>query len=352
MPGPVALNDPGPLLGGYEDIDRARGLLRRDAVASAARELNTKLLNSTVIEPPQPPMDAPATDVASAQPAILSDTKLPGVERKPVQGTPVFNSPEEFARTQREASTLADTTPLGDFTPYRPGFKADTTLKTAPVPSADDDWKLLSGGTVTPKPQRRIPSTEPPSVLASLEPSAVRSNTSNQRATNASFNPPPIADQGGGLRHSYNIALSNIIRREGFRTTVYEDSLGNPTVGVGHLVKPEDGLRVGDSITKEQARDHLERDARSAYRASQQQMAEARITDPGMLEALTAVNFQLGPGWTKTFSNSWALIKEGRYNEAASRLRESDWYKQTPERVRDFQSALNRLANASRQARR
>lgn len=40
--------------------------------------------------------------------------------------------------------------------------------------------------------------------------------------------------------------------REGIRLTVYRDSKGLPTVGVGHLVVPEDGLKVGDKITQEQ----------------------------------------------------------------------------------------------------
>ncbi len=34
---------------------------------------------------------------------------------------------------------------------------------------------------------------------------------------------------------------------------VYDDGYGFPTVGVGHLVKPGDGLKLGDRITKEQS---------------------------------------------------------------------------------------------------
>ncbi len=37
------------------------------------------------------------------------------------------------------------------------------------------------------------------------------------------------------------------------RLTVYADSGGRPTVGWGHLVLPEDGLRLGDTITQAQA---------------------------------------------------------------------------------------------------
>jgi GH24 family phage-related lysozyme (muramidase) len=47
---------------------------------------------------------------------------------------------------------------------------------------------------------------------------------------------------------------------EGYRLTVYADSAGNPTVGVGHLVRPKDNLKLGDKITKEQADEFLRQD--------------------------------------------------------------------------------------------
>lgn len=39
---------------------------------------------------------------------------------------------------------------------------------------------------------------------------------------------------------------------EGYKTTVYRDIYGNPTVGLGHLVRPSDNLSVGDTITDQQ----------------------------------------------------------------------------------------------------
>ena len=37
---------------------------------------------------------------------------------------------------------------------------------------------------------------------------------------------------------------------------------GHPTVGVGHLVTPKDGLRVGDRVSHERVLDFLDRDRR------------------------------------------------------------------------------------------
>ena len=58
-----------------------------------------------------------------------------------------------------------------------------------------------------------------------------------------------------------------LAEEEGVRLRVYRDVAGYPTVGVGHLVRPEDGLRIGDRISYDRAIDFLERDLRIAERA-------------------------------------------------------------------------------------
>ena len=55
-----------------------------------------------------------------------------------------------------------------------------------------------------------------------------------------------------------------LIEEEGVRYTVYRDVAGYPTVGVGHLIDPEDGLRVGDRVNEEQVLQFLESDLAEA----------------------------------------------------------------------------------------
>ena len=57
-----------------------------------------------------------------------------------------------------------------------------------------------------------------------------------------------------------------LIEEEGVRYTVYRDVAGYPTVGVGHLIRPADNLRVGDRISDEQVIDFLESDLITAER--------------------------------------------------------------------------------------
>lgn len=131
--------------------------------------------------------------------------------------------------------------------------------------------------------------------------------------------------------------------REGYSLRVYADSLGNPTVGIGHLVVPADKLKIGDVITEDQAMAFWEEDSRLAFNAALKQAKEAGICDPCFIAALASVDYQLGTGWRAKFPVVWALIEAGRYDEAADTLDTSLWMTQTPVRVRDFQMALRAL---------
>ena len=51
---------------------------------------------------------------------------------------------------------------------------------------------------------------------------------------------------------------------EGGELTVYPDTAGLPTVGVGHLVRPKDNLKIGDTITPEQAEAFFQSDLNNA----------------------------------------------------------------------------------------
>lgn len=131
--------------------------------------------------------------------------------------------------------------------------------------------------------------------------------------------------------------------REGCRNVVYEDSLGKPTVGIGHLVRPEDGLVVGMKVSDAQVSAFFAHDGAGAMTAAVQQAKQANITSQEFLPYLASVCFQLGNAWTAKFPNTWAMIVRGQYGMAAAALHGTAWNSQTPVRVKDFQDALNRL---------
>ncbi|HEX3731192.1 MAG TPA: hypothetical protein VHV47_15375, partial [Opitutaceae bacterium] len=131
---------------------------------------------------------------------------------------------------------------------------------------------------------------------------------------------------------------------EGRRNDVYRDSLGKPTVGIGHLVQPGDDLKVGDRISDDRVEGFFQGDGQGALQRARDQAAQARIADPDFIARLAAVNFQLGPKtWPGTFPKTWSNILAGDYNGAADEAANSNWFRQTPRRVRAFQAALRAL---------
>lgn len=150
--------------------------------------------------------------------------------------------------------------------------------------------------------------------------------------------PLPACESGSG--DAFDQFKEHLKLREGVVNCVYRDSLGKPTVGVGHLVLPEDNLSVGDCISDDQVNAFLDKDSAWAWNAAQSQAAEAGITDSCFIIALGSVNYQLGTGWRSKFPTTWGLIVNGDYCTAANGLEGSLWNRQTPVRVDDFQRAL------------
>jgi GH24 family phage-related lysozyme (muramidase) len=134
--------------------------------------------------------------------------------------------------------------------------------------------------------------------------------------------------------------LHHLRSREGSKNVVYLDSVGKPTVGVGHLLTDEDNLKEGDEISDEQIGEYLRTDASKAWNAAVEQGEELGRTDKKFVEGLASVNYQLGTGWNKIHKNTWALMRAGKWEEAADEAANSTWNEQTPVRVADFQKVL------------
>lgn len=131
---------------------------------------------------------------------------------------------------------------------------------------------------------------------------------------------------------------------EGDRDDVYVDSTGNPTVGIGHKVVPADQLKVGDRISATRKEALWRADSEKALSAARAQMRAAGLDDDDeFLAPLASVNFQLGTGWHYDHVKTWELVKAGKYIAAAREAQNSKWFKDTPIRVRAFQSALLKL---------
>lgn len=118
---------------------------------------------------------------------------------------------------------------------------------------------------------------------------------------------------------------------EGFRRTVYQDSLGYWTIGVGRLVdpsRPDSGLR--DSEIEFMLRNDIE-DRITALGKILPWFLDLDEVRQGVLVNMA---FQLGIKGLMGFSTTLQMVAQGRYEDAAQQMLKSKWAAQTPERAK------------------
>jgi GH24 family phage-related lysozyme (muramidase) len=145
-------------------------------------------------------------------------------------------------------------------------------------------------------------------------------------------------------------AVLDLIReREGYENVSYLDSVGKLTGGVGHLLVGAEadqypkGTVISDAIILQWEQS----DTLSAYKAAQEQAELIGIDDPILINALTSVCYQLGNSWNENFPATWHCLSSHDWLGAATNAAKSHWFKETPVRVQDFQTALRALNNGA-----
>ena len=126
--------------------------------------------------------------------------------------------------------------------------------------------------------------------------------------------------------------LTEQLRRdEGTRATVYKDTLGFDTIGVGRLIdsrKPGAGLRP-DEI------DYLLRnDINDRVQALTKALPWFDRLDEARRGVLINMAFQLGTAGLLGFKSTLALVAAGKYAESAEQMLKSKWATQTPARAK------------------
>ena len=150
----------------------------------------------------------------------------------------------------------------------------------------------------------------------------------------------------------YKNFLHHLELREGNVDHVYLDTLGKPTCGVGHLLtKKERSLyKVNEKVNKKIRDQWLEEDGQKAWDAAVQQLQDLNIDNLEFIIALGSVNFQLGTRWMNKFPSAYRALADKDYDEAIKQVstgsgkdRQSRWKEQTPVRVEDFVTAIDKL---------
>lgn len=119
--------------------------------------------------------------------------------------------------------------------------------------------------------------------------------------------------QESGVLNGVNFKKHKVT--EGLILEVYADSKGLPTVGLGHLVLPEDKLKLGDAVTLEKARKWVKQDIAIAEKA-----VNGKVKVPlhqYEYDALVSLVFNCGIGHAQSIAD---FINPGKYDKAPEQI--------------------------------
>jgi len=125
---------------------------------------------------------------------------------------------------------------------------------------------------------------------------------------------------------------------EGVVYGIYNDHLGYPTFGVGHLIVEGDeeyGRPVGTAVTEERVRACFARDLAVAERECHALYGEGvfRCFPGEVQQILVNMMFNMGRTRLSKFKKMNNAILEGNWKRAAVEGRDSRWYKQVTNRA-------------------
>ena len=147
---------------------------------------------------------------------------------------------------------------------------------------------------------------------------------------------------------NYQDLFASVKQHEGFRNSVYRDTLGKRTVGYGHLCV-EDHWEDNKAYDKEYLEKILEKDLWAAIEQAEDLIEncpsgkKATISDEAKILIVEMV-FQLGKTGVSKFRNMWKSLQKDPpdYFEAHVQMLDSRWAKQTPGRAAEMAEQMKK----------
>ena len=123
---------------------------------------------------------------------------------------------------------------------------------------------------------------------------------------------------------------------EGVKYEIYNDHLGYPTFGIGHLVidtDPEYGQEVGTPVSEDRVAEAFDKDVTTV-------IADCEVLYPDFDELpeecqliIANMMFNMGRPRLKQFKGMKRGIDSRDWNAAADEMIDSNWYRQVPNRA-------------------
>ena len=142
----------------------------------------------------------------------------------------------------------------------------------------------------------------------------------------------------------FDTVKERIKKHEGFKNIAYLDSLGQATIGYGHLITKADNFIQGKEYSKEELNALFEKDFDIACDQAMSLVGSFNICEDAIGVVIEMV-FQLGMGGVSKFKMMLESLKESDYANAAVHILASNWHKQTPTRCEELAEVLRTCAD-------
>ena len=119
-----------------------------------------------------------------------------------------------------------------------------------------------------------------------------------------------------------------LIKEEGLRLSCYKDSLGNYTIGVGHLLKSP-----CDDVSLEYAGRLLNEDIHIAQNELREKLPVYAELNQVRKYVLISMCFNMGIKRLLTFKKMIKALEQRNYEVAAAKMKDSAWYRQVKSRA-------------------
>ena len=129
---------------------------------------------------------------------------------------------------------------------------------------------------------------------------------------------------------------------EGFRDTIYLDSLGKKTIGYGHLIVHEDDFVKSKAYPKEELEKLFDKDFEKGWDLMLRfcEVNNLRNISDTAKEVLCEMIFQMGYSGVGKFQNMIKALQNRDYKRASIEMLDSRWAKQTPNRANELSNHM------------
>ena len=134
---------------------------------------------------------------------------------------------------------------------------------------------------------------------------------------------------------------------EGCVYEIYNDHLGYPTFGIGHLVKesdPEQGQSLGTAVSSERVAEAFESDIQSVLRDCNILYSDFDDLPEEAQQVIANMMFNLGRPRLSKFAGMKRGVDARDWNQAADEMVDSAWYRQVTNRADRLVERIRALA--------